>query len=231
MCLDALTGSRYFCSLDLASGYWQMGVFEPHREKTAFVTHKGLFQFKVMPFGLTNGPASFERLMEVVLRGLVWEQCLLYLDDIMVFGKDVDEVLDRLTTVFMRLRQADLKMKPAKCFLFQTEVSFLGHKVSAAGVSCDPAKIDSITKWGTPQNVTDVRSFMGTANYYRRYIPNFAEISEPLRMLTRKQAVFEWTDECELAFSTLKEKLTTAPVLAYLRMDCSYLTLMPAVLA
>ena len=136
--LDSLAGATYFTTLDLASGYWQVEVEEQDKEKTAFSTPKGHFEFNVMPFGLTNAPATFQRLMECVLAGLTQEQCLIYLDDIVVFSKSFEEHIERLTNVFQALRQAGLTLKLSKCYFAQKEVKYLGHIVSAAGVRPDP---------------------------------------------------------------------------------------------
>ena len=135
--LNALGGADWFCTMDLASGYWQIKMREEDKPKTAFVTRKGLFQFKVMPFGLSNAPATFQRLMEKVLMGLQWQKCLVYLDDIIVFGKDFDETLVNLECVMERLKQAGLKLKPSKCWWFQKSVKYLGHIVSKKGIECD----------------------------------------------------------------------------------------------
>ena len=214
-CLDALHGSQWFHVLDLASSYWQLEMEETSKPKTAFVTRSGLYQFNFMPFGLTNGCATFQRLMELVLRGLQWERCLLYLDDVIVLGKDFDDSLRNLKCVFARLRDAGLKLKPKKCEFFQKEVSFLGHVVGSTGVACDPAKLEAVTEWKTPQSVTEVRSFLGLASYYRRFIMGFAKVAAPLTALTEKGCDFEWTESCENAFQTLKCKLVEAPILAY----------------
>ena len=201
--IESLTGAQWFSTLDLASGYWQVSVSANDRAKTAFATRKGLFQWKVMPFGLANAPATFSRLMEMVLRGLNWERCLVYLDDIIVFGKSFDEALKNLTLVFERLRQAGLRLKPSKCSLFQSSVKFLGHMVSSEGVSCDPDKISCVRDWETPRCVTEVRSFVGFASYYRRFIPDFAKIASPLTKLTEKNSRFNWTEECAEQGTTL----------------------------
>lgn len=185
--LDALGGSQFFSTLDLASGHWQCEVEEKDRPKTAFSTHKGLFQFKVMPFGLCNAPACFERLMDLVLRGLLWEKCLCYLDDIIIMGATFHQALDNLELVFQRFRQANLKLKPKKCVLLQTEVLFLGHKVTREGISTDPSKIKAVKSWPVPESVKEVKGFLGLAGYYRRFIPSFSEIAVPLTKLTRNQ--------------------------------------------
>ena len=192
-----------------------MVMDESDKQKTAFATHKGLYQFKVMPFGLSNSPATFERLMEVILSGLQWERCLVYIDDIITFGATFQQTLENLEIIFERLRSANLKLKPKKCVLFQNEVSFLGHIVSADGVRGNPEKIPAIESWPTPTSVSDVRSFLGISSYYRRFIPDFSSVAYPLTRLTQKNRQFEWTDECETAFLTLKRLLTTAPILSY----------------
>ena len=131
--LDALAGAKYFSTLDLASGYWQVEMNPADAEKTAFCTRYGLYQWRVMPFGLCNAPSTFERLMERVLMGLQWKVALLYLDDVIVFSTTVEQQLERLKLIFDRIRKANLQLKPKKCHLFREEVSFLGHKVSAEG--------------------------------------------------------------------------------------------------
>ena len=206
--IESLAGAEWLSTLNLASGYWQVSVAHGDREKTAFVTRKGLVQWKVMPFGLSNAPAKFSRLMEMVLRGINWERCLVYLDDIIVFGQSFDQALTNLVQVFKHLRQSGLRLKPSKCSLFQNSVKFLGHVVSKDGVACDPEKIDCVRDWETP-------SFVGFASYYRRFIPHFAHIAAPLVRLTEKNTKFYWDDSWVEAFNTLKEKLIEAPVLAY----------------
>ena len=150
--LDALAGASWFSTLDLVSGYWQCEMEDKDKPKTAFTTHMGLFQFQVLPFGISNAPSCYERLMELVLRGLRWEKCLCYLDDIIVFGSDFEQAVKNLKTVFDRLRSANLTLKPSKCDLFQQKVSFLGHIVSKQGIQCDPDKINSIESWPVPNN-------------------------------------------------------------------------------
>ena len=164
--LNTLGGARFFCSLDLASGYWQVEMDAADREKTAFVTQGGLYEFRVMPFGLVNAPATFERLMEPVLRGNAWSECLVYLDDILVFGPDFGTTLARLESVLDRLGEAGLKLKAKKCQLFQEEIPFLGHIVSAAGIGADPAKCQQVRDWPVPRDLHEVRSFVGLCSYY-----------------------------------------------------------------
>ena len=213
--LDMLGGATWFSTLDLASGYWQIEVEAADRDKTAFSTHQGLFQFKVMPFGLCNAPATFERLMDKVLGGLKWESCLVYLDDVIVYGKTFPEHIGRLEDVIKRLGEAGLKLSPKKCQLFKHEVTFLGHVVSSEGIHTDPEKIRAVTSWTRPTNVRDVRGFVGLCSYYRRFIEGFSTIAKPLHRLTEKGREFRWTEECENAFCELKRRLTTAPILSY----------------
>lgn len=175
--LDRLRGAHWFCTLDLHSGFWQVEMDEADKEKTAFVTRNGLFQFSVMPFGLCNSPATFERLMETVLAGLHFKICLVYIDDIIVFGKTFEETLQNLEYVFQRLQQAGLKLKPSKCTLFKKEVLFLGYRVSGLGVQTDPQKIAVIKNWPVPIDPTEVRSFLGLCSYYRRFIAGFTSIA------------------------------------------------------
>jgi hypothetical protein len=188
---------------------------ETSRPKTAFVTHQGLFEFNVMSFGLTNAPATFERLMELALRGLQWQECLIFLDDIIIFGASFDETMARLQHVLGRFKEAGLKLKPSKCALFRQEVAFLGHVVNKGGVMCDPKKLEAVTTWPRPKNVTEVRSFLGFCSYYRRFVRGFAAIATPLTALTEKDRRFEWGQECQEAYEALRGALVKAPILAY----------------
>jgi transposase InsO family protein len=212
--LDKLSGSKWFSSLDLTSSYWQIEVAPEDRCKTAFSIGTALHEFRVMPFGLCTAANTFERLAELVLSGLTWKSCLVYLDDIVVFSSTFEEQLSRLQEVFSRLSKASLKLKPKKCVLFQKKISYLGHIVSEHGVETDPAKIRVILDWPTPTNVKQLRSFLGICSYYRRFVPSFSRIATPLHALTKQNTKFIWTDECYNAFKILKSKLITPPVLA-----------------
>ena len=213
--LDQLSGAGWFSCLDLNSGYWQVEVDEADRAKTAFVSRRGLFEFKTMPFGLCNAPATFERLMETVLAGLNWQICLIYLDDIIVVGKTFDDMIRNLDEVLQKLHEAGLKLKPRKCQLFAKRVDFLGHVISGEGIQTDPKKTQAVREWPRPESLHEVRSFLGFCSYYRRFIPKFAEISKPLHKLTEKNQKFLWTKECNAAFETLKEKMVSSPILAH----------------
>ena len=221
--LDTLAGAKYFCTLDLASGYWQVEMAEEDREKTAFCTKYGLFEFNVMPFGLCNAPATFEKLTERALAGLQWEECLVYIDDVIIFGRTFLEVLQRLGRVFERFRQYQLKIKAKKCDLFKKIVEFLGHLVSEEGIQCDPKKLSRVKDWPTPKNVSEVRSFLGLAGYYRKFINNFSTLAGPLVELTQKDVPFTWSARQEFSMQELKKSLLTAPVLAYPDMDRQFL--------
>ncbi|GBM73447.1 Transposon Ty3-G Gag-Pol polyprotein [Araneus ventricosus] len=221
--LDALNGSQWFTTLDLKSGYWQVEVRPEDREKTAFTTGQGLWQFKVMPFGLCNAPATFERLMETVLRGLSSEACLVYLDDIIIVGRTFEAHLNNLRKVFQRLQKANLKLSPKKCRFFQKEVTYLGHVISAEGVKTDPGKIKAVVDWPRPDKIHDLRSFLGLCTYYRRFVKNFSTIARPLHKLTEAKSNFNWTDECEKSFNSLKQALTSSPILTYPRTDKEFI--------
>ena len=213
--LDALSGAQWFSTLDLASGYWQVEVDPSDKEKTAFSTPFGLYQFLVMPFGLCNAPSTFQRLMELVLHGLQWEICLVYLDDIIIFSRTIGEHLQRLKEVFDRLREAGLKLKPGKCHLLQRSVHYLGHIVSSNGVETDPGKTKIIKAWSTPTKLKELRQFLGITSYYRRFVKDFARIAAPLYRLTEEGKAWNWTDECQEAFELLKRKLISPPILAF----------------
>ena len=214
--LDALSGAKIFSVLDLRSGYWNVKISDKDKPKTAFsIPGSGLWQFTKMSFGLCNAPATFVRLMEKVLRGLSWKICLVYLDDIIVYSNSFEQHLENLSQVFDCLCKADLKMSPKKCSLFKDQVLFLGHVVSAGGISTDPTKLESVTNWPVPKTVKQVRSFLGLCSYYRRFVKNFADIARPLHQLTEANRKFDWTDSCQQSFNTLKTALTSAPILSY----------------
>lgn len=192
--LDALAGATLFSTLDLSSGYWQIPMEDASMEKTAFTTGDSLYHFKVLPMGLTNAPPTFQRLMELVLRGLHWSKTLVYLDDIIVFSKSFHNHITDLTEVFSRLRQAGLKLHPQKCQLFKQSVLFLGHIVSKDGIKPDPKVTDKVLNWPRPTTPTEMRAFMGLCSYYRRFIEGFADRAAPLHALTQKHAKFIWTE-------------------------------------
>jgi len=214
--LDSLKGARHFAVLDLLNGYWQIENSERAKERSAFCCRRGLFEFTRMSFGLCGAPATFARAMQTILRGELWKICLCYLDDIIIFGSTELELLERFRTVLDRLRDAGLKIKPSKCLLFQTEIQYLGHLVTADGIKPLPDKMVAIKNFPEPKCLRDVRAFYGLASYYRRFVKNFAKIAEPLSSLTKKQdSKFYWTAEAQVAFDKLKEALCLVPVLSF----------------
>ena len=222
-CFDSLQGTSVYSCLDFCSGYLQVEMDPADREKTSFVTREGLFQYKVMPFGLCNAVSTFERLMEQLFAGLLFHIMLIYLDDLIIFSNGWEEQLFRLRLVFQRIRVSKLKLKPRKCHLFKEEVLYLGHLVSRDGISTDPGKIAAVKDWPRPTTVTEVRGYLGFCSYYRKFIEKFSEIASPLHALTGKDKKFCWSEECERSFETLKERLTTSPILAYPRPDCEFI--------
>ena len=188
--LARLGEAKYFTTLDLKSGYWQVLMDERDREKTAFACHRGLFEFLVMPFGLSGAPPVFMELMNIVLEGLE-DFAIPYLDDIIIFSASTDEHLSHLRAVFNKIREHGLKMKLKKCNFFQTETKYLGFTINGEGIQPDPEKVEAIREMAAPSNVREVRGFIGTCSYYRRFIPNFSEIAQPLIELTKKFARFK----------------------------------------
>ena len=163
-----------------------------------------------MPFGLANATSTFEKLMENVMKGLQWEVCLILMDDVIVPSAKFEDSIARL-----ELSEANLKLKPSKCILFQRQVNFLGHIVSAEGISADSEKIQAVKIWPLQKSAKEVRSFLGICSYYRRFVHDFAKIARPLHKLCEKGNKFAWSDDCQVSFTALKEALTTDPLLAY----------------
>ena len=220
--LDSLAGSKYFSTLDLQSGYHQVAMHPESKEKTAFISHAGLYQFNVLSFGLTNAPPQFQRLMSRVLHGLEWKVCLVYIDDVIIFSSSFAEHLSRLQLVFDRFRAANLKLKPSKCYFARDSVNYLGFVVSSKGIAPDTYKLDAVRSFPTPKTVKEVRSFLGLCNYYRRFVKDFANIASPLNHLTRKNVRFSWSSDCEIAFAELKSRLCSPPILAYPNFDLPF---------
>ena len=220
--LDCLNGVEWFSSLDLKSGYWEVEMEEDSKACTAFtVGPLGFYECEHMPFRLTNAPTTFQQLMQSCLGNLHLHYCIIYLDDVIVFSKTLEDHLLRLRAVFEKLNQAGLKLKPLKCELLRQELIYLGHVVSTNGIQTDPKKVKAICKWPVPTNVTEARSFLGFTNYYWRFIKKYAQVVKPLYKLIlgenalRKQNSIKWDLECQHTFDNLKELCTTTPILAY----------------
>ena len=211
--LDCLHGAKWFSTLDLKSGYWQVELEEETMPLTAFTLGPpGFWECECMPFGLTNAPATFQRLMESCLGELHLNWCIIYLDDIVVFNRTPEEHLHRLKAVFNKLKAPGLQLKPSKCHLFKQQINYLGHVVSKEGVSTDPEKITAVTEWPQPTTVTEVKSFLAVASYCRRFIPNFSKVAKPLNKLLqnfkgtpsqKKKCKVCWGPEQQEAFETL----------------------------
>ncbi|XP_039505665.1 uncharacterized protein LOC120461506 [Pimephales promelas] len=221
--LTSLTQAAWYSTLDLASGYWQVQVDDRDREKTAFTTPFGLFEWDRMPFGLCNAPATFQRLMQRCLGGQLVDSTLVYLDDVIVFSPDFHTHLHHLEGVFRAMEKYGLKLRPEKCQLLRKEVQFLGHRVSAVGISPDPEKVAAVQGWEPPRTVRQVRSFLGFVGYYRRFIKGFSGLAKPLNQLLagtgrargKGSPSVHWDSTCETAFQNLKQELLKAPILAY----------------
>ncbi|KAL0539519.1 hypothetical protein IC582_023734 [Cucumis melo] len=210
---DQLQGATVFSKIDLRSGYHQLRIKDEDVPKTAFRSRYGHYEFIVMSFGLTNAPAVFMDLMNRVFREFLDTFVIVFIDDILIYSKTEAEHEEHLRMVLQTLRDNKLYAKFSKCEFWLKQVSFLGHVVSKAGVSVDPAKIEAVTGWTRPSTVSEVRSFLGLAGYYRRFVENFSRIATPLTQLTRKGVPFVWSKACEDSFQNLKQKLVTAPVL------------------
>ncbi len=211
---DNFFGARYFTTLDLFSGYWQIKMASADVEKTAFTCEAGHFEFLRLPFGLCNAPASFQRLMNFVLKPAEG-YALVYLDDIIIYSHDFEDHRKHLRHVCHLLREAGLKIKPGKCEFVKQRIIYLGHIVSPKGISPNPKKIEDVLKYPPPKNVSQLRTFLGLANYYRRFVKNFAQLAHPLTELTKKTVTWAWGTKESNSFNALKNKLTTAPILGY----------------
>lgn len=234
---SVLTGSKWFSVLDLKSGYYQIEMEEADKHKTAFVCPQGFWEFNRMPQGITNAPSTFQRLMERCMGDLNRKEVLVFIDDLIIFSETLEEHEHRLVQVLTRLKEYGLKLSPEKCKFFQTSVRYLGHIVSQHGVETDPVKIEAIKTWPRPQTLKELKSFLGFAGYYRRFVQDFSKIVKPLNNLTagyppirkgrkckdtsrhyydpKEKLGDRWDVSCQQAFETIVEKLTTAPVLGY----------------
>ena len=212
--MDQLHGAKYFSCLDLQSGYHQIRIAPEDVEKSAFRTPYGLYQFKVLSFGLTNAPATFQRVMNDTFRDLLGVSVLVYLDDILVFSPTAEQHLQHLRTVLERLRKHQFYAKVSKCSFGMTELPFLGHVISSAGVRVDPKKTATVEQWPVPARMEDVRRFLGLTGYFRKFLEGYATQVAPLSDLLKRDTQWAWTPACAKAFAWVKHALLHAPVLA-----------------
>jgi len=213
--LDRLHGARLFTSLDLQKGFHQIVMEESSRCKTAFAVPWGLFEYQVMPFGVCNGPSTCQRLITLALQDCIGVDCVAFIDDILTYALDPDDMIVHLRRVFRKLRVANLKVKPQKCTFGRSAVDFLGHHVTADGITPMDSKLDAIYKACAPRTITELRAFLGLTNYYRDYIVHYATISDPLYVLLRKGTPWFWEAEQDAAFQALKNAFRSAPLLAH----------------
>jgi hypothetical protein len=211
--MDRLVGAKYFSKIDLYSGYHQIRIKDEDIAKTAFRTRYGHFEFHVLPFGLTNAPATFMTLMNDIFREYLDKFVVVYLDDILIYSRTKEEHLEHVRLILQTLRKHQLYAKAKKCELFRKKVEYTGHFITEEGIMVDPRKVDAIKNLHTPTNVSEVRSFLGLASYYRKFVSGFSTIATPLTALLHKDKAFEWSHTTQTAFDTLKDKLTTTPVL------------------
>ncbi|KAK4382892.1 Transposon Tf2-12 polyprotein [Sesamum angolense] len=210
---DQLKGATIFSKIDLRSGYWQLRIAEKDILKTAFRTRSGHYEFLVMPFGLTNAPAAFMALMNRTFQEYLDQFVIVFIDDILVYSKNREEHEQHLRIVLQILKEKELYAELSKCEFWVNQVVFLGHVISGDGVMPDPSKVKAIMEWRVPKNATEVRSFLGLAGYYRRFVEGFSIIAGPLTKLLRKGVTFQWTEQCQQSFDELKKRLTSTPIL------------------
>ncbi len=211
--LESMYGASIFSTLDLRSGNWQVLMDEASIPKTAFVTKNSQYEFICLPFGLKNSAATFQRLMNTVLRDCLGKFCFVYIDDIVIYSKNIHEHLEHLKQLFDVLEAAGLTLNLSKCNMLQNSITFLGHVVSAEGVRTETAKVEAVQNFPIPTTLKDIQRFLGLAGWYHRFIPHFSEIAAPLHSLKNKNVAWEWTMECQQAFDKLKKALQKAPVL------------------
>jgi len=212
--INQLRGALVFSKIDLRSGYQQIRVKAEDIPKTAFRTRYSHYEYQVMPFGVTNAPAVFMDYMNRIFHPFLDSFVVVFIDDILIYSKTFEEHEKHLIAVLQILKDKKLYAKLSKCEFWLEEIKFLGHIISKEGVSVDPTKVEAVLQWEPPKSVTEIRSFLGLAGYYRRFIEGYSKIAMPLTQLTKKGQRFEWTENCENSFQELKKRLTTSPVLA-----------------
>jgi len=216
---EELVGASWFTTLDLRFGFHQILIVPEDQHKTAFQTHSGHYEYKVMPYGLTGAPATFQAIMNHILAPLLRKCVVVFIDDILIYSKSQAEHLQHIKMVFDILQEHQFKVRLSKCSFAQQQLKYLGHIISGEGVATDPSKIKDDQQWPTPTSVKELRGFLGLDGYYRRFVRHFGMIAKPLTELLKKGQLFVWTEQHELAFSTLKQVLTSAPILALSNFD------------
>lgn len=224
-CIYSLGDAQIFSTLDANSGYWQIGVEERDSDKTALVSHHGLYRYKRLPLGLKNAPRTFQRLIHIILASVKWKYAIVYLDDIIIFSKNVDEHFHHINNVLRMLKEAGMTLKLKKCFYIQKRVDYLGHMVSPGRLLVAAKTVQAVQKMLPPTYLTSLRSFLVLCNVYRKFVPNFARIAAPLTKKLRKDNPDKWErlkeDETE-AFNKFKDFLAKPPVLALPRLGQTY---------
>ena len=213
--LDRLQKAKIYTKLDLQNAYNSIRIKEGDEWKTAVRTRYGLFEYLVMPFGLTNAPATFQRFITDVLREYMDVTCIIYLDDILIFSENEEEHTTHVKQVLAKLQEAKLYAKLSKCQFSVKKTEFLRYIIEPGGITTDPRKVQAIVEWDVPRNVKDVQSFLGFANFYRRFIKEYSKIAEPLTRLTHKDKKFSWNPEAQKAFEELKQRFIESPILAF----------------
>jgi hypothetical protein len=195
--MSTLSGSKYCSVLDCYSGFWEMNIHEPHRERTAYsVPSMGHFQFNRLLYGLSKSPASFQRLIDLVLKNLTGTECWAFIDDVILYSDTAEEHAKRLANIFERFRRGNLQLQPQKCVFEKDTVTYIGFELSYRGTEASPDKVKAIQKFPISRSVKDVRSFIGLAAFYRRLVPHFADTTRPLTQLTKKEKLWDWNQEC-----------------------------------
>ena len=218
--LDAPRKAQVYTKLDLAHAYHLVRIAEGDEWKTTFHTKYGSYEWKVMPFGLTNAPAAFQRFVNEIFSDMLDVCVIVYLDDILIYSENMDLHQEHVREVLRRLRKHKLYANPDKCEFHSTTVEYLGYILSPEGLSMAEDKVKAILDWPVPRKIKDIQSFLGFANFYRRFIFNYSDIVVPMTRLTRKDTPWLWTSQCQQAFDSLKEAFTNAPILTHWEPDC-----------
>jgi len=213
--LDQLSSATVYTKLDIRDAYYNLRIAAGDEWKTAFRTQYGLYEYCVMPFGLTNAPASFQRWINEILSKYLDIFCVAYLDNILIFSQNLEDHRRHIRTILRRVEETRLTLKASKCEFHTTGTEYLGYVISPKGLRMDEEKIRTIKEWKEPTNVKGIQSFLGFANFYRRFIRDYSKITMPLSSLTRKEKEWEWRDKQQGAFNTLKMAMITEPILQH----------------